>query len=88
MKNRLFWKIVLVLLIFLWAMVHLGCSAAINKKMASWEGESANNLIAAWGPPDAVLDDGERGRYLFIPRKGLSPALAILPVTPPAQELR
>jgi hypothetical protein len=63
-KNRLFWKIVLVLLVFLWAMVHLGCSAAIDKKMASWQGESANNLIASMGPPDAVLDDGEGGKIL------------------------
>jgi hypothetical protein len=36
--------------------------------MASWEGNNANDLIASWGPPNRIMDDGEGGKifiYIF-----------------------
>jgi hypothetical protein len=40
-----------------------GCSC-INKSMAAWEGRSANDLIADWGPPQQIMSDGNGGRIL------------------------
>lgn len=38
-----------------------GC-AVLNKSMASWVGHDSNELIAAWGPPQQVLDAGQGGQ--------------------------
>ena len=38
-----------------------GC-AVLNKNMASWVGHDSNELIAAWGPPQQVLDAGQGGQ--------------------------
>ena len=40
----------------------VGCPAAINKSMASWEGHNVNELIAAWGPPSQTFSDGNGGQ--------------------------
>ena len=40
----------------------------MGETMAGWEGSDANDLIAPWGPPKRVMDDGERGKifiYIF-----------------------
>lgn len=40
-----------------------GCAAArITESMKSWEGHHFNELIASWGPPQQILDDGAGGR--------------------------
>lgn len=41
-----------------------GCMTAgkMNKVMSSWEGADVNYLIARWGPPTQVMDDGHGGR--------------------------
>ena len=40
-----------------------GC-AHMNKVMASWQGHHYSDLIAKWGPPQQVFDDGSTGRIL------------------------
>ena len=42
----------------------LGCVSAINKTMASWEGHDFSELLATWGPPQQLFDDGAGGRIL------------------------
>jgi hypothetical protein len=32
--------------------------------MESWVGHDQNDLIAAWGPPQQILDDGNGGKIL------------------------
>ena len=41
-----------------------GCAARMNKVMASWQGQNFNNLMASWGPPNQVFDDGAGGRVM------------------------
>jgi hypothetical protein len=41
-----------------------GCAGKINKVMDSWMGAHYSNLIASWGPPQQVFDDGGGGRLL------------------------
>jgi hypothetical protein len=41
-----------------------GCVGRINRVMASWQGHHYHELIARWGPPQQVLDDGGAGRIL------------------------
>ena len=42
-----------------------GCTARINRNMASWQGQHYHALIASWGPPQQVLGDGSGGRILI-----------------------
>ncbi len=45
----------------------VGCAARINKIneiMASWVGHHYSDLIASWGPPQQIHDDGAGGRIL------------------------
>ena len=42
----------------------MGC-ASINKTMQSWMGHYQSVLIARWGPPQQVMDDGQ-GSKIFI----------------------
>jgi hypothetical protein len=51
-----------VLTVFL--VLTTGCVEAINKKMASWEGHGLSELLASWGPPQELFDDGNGGRIL------------------------
>src|ERR1039458_10702181 len=46
----------------------VGCVARMNRVMSSWVGNSYGNVIAAWGPPDQVLDDGSGGKILVYTR--------------------
>ncbi len=43
-----------------------GCvlATSMNKKMASWQGHSFVTLLMAWGPPQAIYDDGSGGRIV------------------------
>lgn len=59
----------------------LSCSCAstqtdITNVMASWDGSNANDLIASWGPPNRVMDDGEGGKiFIYIlDRRSNTPA--------------
>lgn len=45
-----------------------GCAGKINKTMQSWMGHSVVDLVAAWGPPDAVIPNGKGGRLLIYQR--------------------
>ena len=42
-----------------------GCGSEINKTMQSWVGHHSSEVIAAWGPPSRVLDDGSGGKLLI-----------------------
>ena len=50
----------------------MGCATRMNEIMQSWEGHHYSNLIASWGPPQQILDDGSGrensrlGRYLIL----------------------
>lgn len=41
-----------------------GCASNINKKMESWVGSHESDLIASWGPPQQVSDNGQGGKVL------------------------
>ena len=45
-------------------MFNAGCAGHINNIMRSWEGHHYGDLIASWGPPQQVFDDGLGGRIL------------------------
>jgi hypothetical protein len=45
-----------------------GCAGKVNKTMQSWMGHTVVDLVAAWGPPDAVIPDGKGGRLLIYRR--------------------
>ena len=49
----------LVLLLIITAIT--GC-ASIDKTMESWMGHHQSDLIASWGPPQQVMDDGQGGK--------------------------
>ena len=51
-------------LLLLCSIVSLGCAARINKMMATWEGQPVTELVAKWGPPTSVVDDGNGGKIL------------------------
>ena len=48
-----------------------GCGGQVSKTMQSWVGHNSSELIASWGPPTRVLDDGNGGK-LFIYEYGRS----------------
>jgi len=64
-----------ILLILLAFLIFNGCVARINKAMSSWENHHYSDLIASWGPPQQVFDDGQGGRILVyaIRRQWTSP---------------
>ena len=41
-----------------------GCAASIDNTMKSWMGHNQSDLIASWGPPQQVMDDGQGGKIL------------------------
>ena len=53
----------MVALVGLSALLFPGC-AHVNSVMQSWEGHHYSNLMARWGPPQQVFDDGMGGRIL------------------------
>ena len=55
-------KIGVIVLLFFCA----GCltSQKMDETMKSWEGSNIDNLIASWGPPSQVLDDGRGGKIM------------------------
>lgn len=55
---------ILLLTALVLALATAGCAARINQMMASWMGLHYSDLIAQWGPPQQVLDDGSGGRIL------------------------
>lgn len=50
--------------IFICVILFSGC-AHINEVMQSWDGSHYSDLIASWGPPQQVFDDGQGGRILI-----------------------
>ena len=68
--------LVLVLLLF------TGC-ASINKTMQSWMGHHQSDLIASWGPPQQIMDDGQGGKIFiyFSTRTFTSPGHSTTTVT-------
>lgn len=55
-----------LLLLFLTIILSFGCfTTRINKVMQSWVGSHYGQLIALWGPPQMVFDDGYEGRILI-----------------------
>ena len=58
------------LLLFLALIMSFGCFAAhLSKIMKSWEGSHYGDLIASWGPPQIVYDDGYGGRILIYTKR-------------------
>ena len=45
-------------------LILVGCSL-IERQMESWMGHHQSELIASWGPPQQVMDDGQGGK-IFI----------------------
>ena len=39
-----------------------GCATQVNNTMKSWEGSHYSDLIASWGPPSQVFEDGQDGK--------------------------
>lgn len=58
-------KIIFIILTVFLCFVFYGCAANINKAMNSWMGYHYSDLIAKWGPPQQVFDDGQGGRILI-----------------------
>lgn len=54
--------------IMLLALILEGCSFIDpGVGMDKWLGRHSSDLVAAWGPPQQILDDGARGRvYVYI----------------------
>jgi len=52
-----------IVLMLTFCFVLSGC-AHLNMVMKSWEGHHYGELIASWGPPQQVFDDGYGGRIL------------------------
>ncbi len=50
-----------------------GC-ASIDKTMESWMGHHQSDLIARWGPPKRVLNDGQGGMIFMFPTRSCAPA--------------
>jgi hypothetical protein len=57
-------RIFAIAAVVLLVIVFVGCAARINKAMDSWTGHNYNELIASWGPPSQVLDDGSGGKIM------------------------
>ena len=49
-------------LLLLLAIAALAGCASINETMQSWMGRHQSDLIASWGPPQQVMDDGQGGK--------------------------
>jgi len=58
-------KLISASIILLLGVLLMSCTAHINELMKSWEGHHYSELIASWGPPQQVFDDGYGGR-IFI----------------------
>ncbi len=54
-------RISTILLLLVTLVGGVGCAARVNRVMRSWEGNHFSNLIASWGPPDQVFEDGSGG---------------------------
>jgi len=54
-----------IVLLFIIPLFFTGCATTINKTMDSWVGRHQSELIASWGPPNRVADDGKGGRILI-----------------------
>ena len=54
-----------ILPILLGFLIFNGCAARLNKMMKSWVDHHYGDLIASWGPPQEVFDDGRGGRILI-----------------------
>lgn len=57
-------KLTLASLVFICGVSLVGCED-ISQVMKSWEGHHYGDLIASWGPPQQVFDDGYGGRILI-----------------------
>jgi hypothetical protein len=60
-------RLFVVLLFVLMLIGTTGCmtAAKMNKTMSSWQGADVNYLIARWGPPTQVMNDGQGGRVFI-----------------------
>jgi hypothetical protein len=54
-------KPILSLVLLFSVIIVTGC-ASIDKQMDSWMGHHQSDLIANWGPPQQVIDDGQGGK--------------------------
>jgi hypothetical protein len=75
--------ILMVILIPVLAFSFIPGCASINKTMQSWVGNHQSDLIANWGPPQQVMDDGRGGKIFiyFTTRSFTSPGHSTTTVT-------
>jgi hypothetical protein len=63
MKRKLITALMFIALALLTA-----CAARINQTrnqaMASWQGRTYDELLASWGPPSQIVDDGAGGKVV------------------------
>ncbi len=59
------------------------CAAHVDETMRSWEGHQFSDLVASWGPPQQVFDDGSGGKILVYAgkRRWTSPGQATTTTT-------
>jgi hypothetical protein len=66
-----------IMLLIFGALLIGGCATVANNKSQKleedWKGKNFNDLIAAKGPPDEKLDDGQGGKIFIYSSSELSP---------------
>lgn len=58
-------KYLLSATLFLALCCSVACTGRVSRNMASWKGHHVSDLLASWGPPQQVMDDGRGGRVLI-----------------------
>ena len=58
-------RLMVIIITLLTLLIFSGCAARISNVMRSWKGHHYSDLIASWGPPQQVFDDGKGGRLLI-----------------------
>jgi hypothetical protein len=63
-RSTIVTQVLVVPLLTMMLICSTGCmtAAKMNKVMSSWEGADVNYLIARWGPPTQIMNDGNGGR--------------------------
>ena len=57
-------KVIKFISLLLIVVMFTGCASHINKVMNSWMYHHYSDLMASWGPPQYLYDDGKGGRIL------------------------
>ena len=63
--ERIIRRLALFLFPFLVAACAISYTARMNELMRSFEGRHSSDVIANWGPPQRIYDDGQGGKILI-----------------------